>query len=82
MRNTITADFLWMKHRAALGGRSAISGAELPPTLTDCKPEVQASHYGIAVAIAAELDLDLPPVPPGVSEELATTMRQRVLSAG
>ena len=54
----------------------------MPPTLTDCKPEVQASHYGIAVAIAAELDLDLPPVPPGVSEELATTMRQRVLSAG
>lgn len=29
----ITAEFLWRHHRSALGGRSAVTGAELPQTL-------------------------------------------------
>ena len=74
--NLITAEFLWRQHRAALGGRSAITGAELPQTLAECAPGVQASHWGMAVAVALALGHDEPPLPPGVTAEEAARVRK------
>ena len=72
---TITAEFLWRQHRAALGGRSAINGAELPVTLADCPPAVQASHWGMAAAVALALGHDEPPIPAAVTPEMAARTR-------
>ncbi len=67
----ITAEFLWGQHRAALGGRSAVTGAALPETLHECNAGVQGSHYGMAAAVNRLLGLDDPPLPPLVTHKRA-----------
>lgn len=74
----ITAEFLWVQHRAALGGHSAIAGAELPRTLQDCPSAVQGSHWGMAVAVAHVLGTGEPPAPAGVTEEEQDRIRKRI----
>ena len=78
---SITAEMLWINHRAALGGDNAKSGAtgaplKLPYLLSECPPGVQAAHYGMACVVAIVNDTELPTRPDGVSEELA----QQILS--
>ncbi len=49
----ITAELLWLIHRAALGGVSAATGDKLPETLAENKfKAVKMSHYGMAVVMA------------------------------
>jgi hypothetical protein len=78
-RPVITAEFLWRQHRAALGGKSAVTGAALPETLHDCNAGVQGSHYGMAAAVNRFLGLNDPPLPPLVTPERAEEI-QRSLS--
>lgn len=80
----ITAEFLWRHHREALGGRSSITGQELPATLEQCPPGPQGSHWGMALAVAHALGHAEPPRPPGVSDEDADRIRRSigVCSAG
>lgn len=75
----LTADYLWHVHRAALGGRSSVTGAELPTTLADCPPGARAAHFAMALAAArwANPGADLP-VPEGVTPEEAERVRQLV----
>lgn len=75
----LTADYLWHVHRAALGGRSSVTGAELPQTLANCPPGARAAHFAMALAAArwANPDADLP-VPDGVTPEEAERVRQLV----
>ena len=70
-QNRITAEFLWRQHHAALGGRSAISGAPLPETLAECAPGVQASHWGMAVAVSRLLGHEEPARPAAVTPQEA-----------
>lgn len=72
----ITAEFLWRQHRAALGGKSAITGAALPVTLHECNAGVQGSHYGMAAAVNRMLGLDEPPLPPLVTPDRAEEIRR------
>mgnify|MGYP000852492632 FL=1 len=74
-QNRITAEFLWRQHRAALGGRSAISGAPLPETLAECAPGVQASHWGMAAAVSRLLGHDEPALPVAVTPQEAERVR-------
>ena len=67
--------FLWRQHRAALGGRSAISGAPLPETLAECAPGVQASHWGMAAAVSRLLGHDEPALPVAVTPQEAERVR-------
>lgn len=68
----LTADFLWHVHRAALGGRSSVTGAELPESLDACPPGARAAHYAMALAAARHADPTAAiPVPAGVSPEEA-----------
>ena len=48
----LTADFLWHIHRAALGGKSSVTGAALPADLAGCPPGARAAHYAMALAAA------------------------------
>ena len=75
----LTADFLWYVHRAALGGKSSVTGAELPQTLSSCPPGARAAHFAMALAAArwANPDADLP-VPEGVTPDEADRVRQLV----
>ncbi len=64
----LTADFFWLVHRAALGGRSSVTGAELPASLDACPPGARAAHYAMALAAARHADpAACIPVPAGVS---------------
>lgn len=74
----ITAEFLWTNHRSILGGRSSVSGAELPMTLAECGSGPQGAHWGMAAAVARLFDLPEPPLPPGVTEEAAAEIRMRL----
>ena len=76
MQNLITAEFLWRQHRAALGGKSSVSGATLPETLAECPPGAQAAHWGMAVAACRLLGHEEPPIPAAVSAEDAERVRQ------
>lgn len=78
MPDTITAEFLWRQHRAALGGKSAVTGAALPETLADCNAGVQGSHWGMAAAVSRVLGLHDPPLPPLVTPEAAADISRRL----
>ncbi len=75
MQNIVTAEFLWRQHRAALGGRSSVSGTPLPGTLAECPPGAQAAHWGMAAAVSRLLGHDEPPVPAAVTPEEAERVR-------
>jgi hypothetical protein len=76
----LTADFLWSVHRAALGGRSSATGAELPQTLAGAPSGARAAHYAMALAAARHVDPAAKvPVPEGVSPEDAERV-ERVVS--
>lgn len=69
----VTAEMLWINHRAILGGDNAKSGADgrplkLPYLLSEAPPGVQATHYGMACVVAIVNDTELPISPPGVTE--------------
>lgn len=77
----ITAEFLWINHRAALGGKSAVSGAPLPEYLSECNAGVQGSHWGMACAVARALrmsgvDVADPPRPEKVTDEEAERIQR------
>lgn len=78
MKNVVTAEFLWRQHRAALGGRSSVSGAELPKTLAECPPGARAAHWGMALAVSILLGHEEPPLPEGVTPEEAERVRKSV----
>jgi hypothetical protein len=66
----ITANLLWTIHRAALGGKSSVTGAELPRYLDECPPGARAAHYAMALAAAWHVDPTATvPVPTGVSPD-------------
>ena len=69
----LTPAEVWLVHRAALGGFSAITGDPLPETLADCKVGVQEAHYAIAVgaALRAGIAAAEVPLPPLVTAERA-----------
>lgn len=72
MPGPLTADFLWTIHRAALGGRSSVTGAELPASLAETPPGARAAHYAMALAAARHVDPAASiPMPEGVSPEEA-----------
>jgi hypothetical protein len=75
MENVVTAEFLWRQHRAALGGRSSVSGAELPETLAECPTGARAAHWGMALAVSLLLGHEEPPLPAGVAPEEAERVR-------
>jgi len=77
----ISAEFMWTQHRAALGGKSAVNGADLPETLADCPAGVKAAHYGLALAAARFYEKPEPAVPEGVSEEDAARVQRAVAIA-
>lgn len=70
----ITAEQLYINHRAILGGDNAKSAAtgqpiKMPYLLSEAPPGVQGTHWGMACVVALSLDTELPPAPEGVSEE-------------
>jgi len=75
---TITAEDLWLVHSAALGGKSAITGQSLPPSLSVCPSGVKASHYAMALYAAIATGAEEPPVPPGLSAEQAESVAAKV----
>lgn len=78
----LTADFLWHVHRAALGGRSSVTGAELPASLDACPPGARAAHYAMALAAARHVDPAAAiPVPAGVSPEEAERVERVVMQS-
>lgn len=92
MQCKVTPEMFWQFRRAQLGGKSAVTGQELPKTLAECNPAVQADHYAQACyamasyAVATNVhagvvvdELDPVPVPPGVSERDAVEIRRRAI---
>lgn len=88
----VTPEMFWQFRRQQLGGKSAVTGDELPNTLAKCNAAVQVDHYAQACyamasyAIATSRhagvvvdDLDPVPVPPGVSEREAIEIRRRAI---
>jgi hypothetical protein len=78
----LTADFLWSVHRVALGGKSSVTGAELPATLDGCPPGARAAHYAMAMAVAHLMSdpnhtIDVP-IPAGVSTDEAERVERLV----
>lgn len=76
----ISPETLWLIHRAALGGKSAITGAELPATLADCPKAVQAAHYAMALGASTRSagGLCSPPASGVLSEEEIEEIGKRV----
>lgn len=79
----ITAEYLWINHRAVLGGDNARSGADgrplkLPYLLSEAPPGVQEAHWGMAAAVALANGCALPPRPVGLSEERAEEIVRRL----
>ena len=73
----LTADHLWHVHRIALGGRSSVTGDELPQALAVCPPGARAAHYAMALAAARHVDpTAIIPVPTGVSSEDAALVER------
>ena len=78
LMSLITPHALWLIHREALGGKSAVTGADLPQTLDDCSEGVQASHYEMTVAVVTAYgDRRTVPVPSKVSPERALEILTR-----
>lgn len=72
----VTAEMLWINHRAILGGDNAKSGADgrplsLPYLLSEAPPGVQSTHYGMACVVAIVSVTEYPRRPDGVTEERA-----------
>lgn len=89
MQCKVTPEMFWQFRRAQLGGKSAVTGQELPKTLEECNAAVQADHYAQACYAMASYELardvehlvcsclaDVP-VPLGVSERDATEIQRR-----
>lgn len=74
----VSAEILWNAHRAALGGKSSITGTPLPSSLPECAAGAQGAHWGIALAVSLILGIAEPHLPVGVSRELAAEVRERV----
>lgn len=74
----LTAESLWLVHSLALGGKSAITGALLPPVLSACPPAVQGSHYAMALYAAIAAGSEEPDAPPGLPVERAEVIAQQV----
>jgi hypothetical protein len=53
----VTPAMLWQFRRMILGGKSAVTGAELPKALADCAVGVQEDHYAQACYVYASLVL-------------------------
>ncbi len=73
-RATVTAEMLWINHRASLGGENAKSAAtgapiNLPYLLEQAPVGVQGSHWGMACVVAIVNGTENPPAPPGVTKE-------------
>lgn len=71
---TVTAEQLYINHRAILGGDDAKSAAtgqpiKMPYLLHEAPPGVQKTHWGMACVVAIVNDTELPPRPSGVSED-------------
>lgn len=75
---TLTAEDLWLVHRAALGGKSAITGQALPPSLSVCPAGVKASHYAMALYAAIATGNEEPPVPLGLPADQAESVAAKV----
>lgn len=76
----VTPEDLWRAHRAALGGKSAVTGAPLPAQLDECPPGVQGSHWGMSLAVAYELGAPEPSPPAAVSLDEQERIRRAVLA--
>jgi hypothetical protein len=74
----ITAEFLWVNHRAALGGKSAVTGAPLPEFLHECNEGVQGAHWWMAAAVARALGTEPPPLPHHVTPERAEEIQREL----
>ena len=75
----ITAERLWLSHRAALGGVSGATGAALPATLDEVTiPAVRMSHWGMAVVLCRNLGHEDPPLPQGMTQAEAETVLARL----
>lgn len=81
-KDPITAEEIWKIHRAALGGRSGVTGAQLPLTLAECNSAVKLSHFGIALGIARRHGLPDPLVPQDVTDEQVKEIHRRLDDAG
>ena len=57
MQCKVTPEMFWQFRRAQLGGKSAVTGQELPKTLAECNPAVQADHYAQACYAMAHYEL-------------------------
>lgn len=92
MQCKVTPEMFWQFRRNQLGGKSAITGQELPKTLAECNPAVQADHYAQACYAMASYviatnpqahvvasELESVPVPAGVSERNAVEIQRRAI---
>ena len=78
----ITAENLWLSHRAALGGVSGATGAALPATLDEVTfPAVRMSHWGMALVLCRNLGYEDPPLPQGMTQAEAETVLERLGAA-
>ena len=96
MQCKVHPEMFWWFRRKQLGGKSAVTGQELPKTLAECNAGVQADHYAQACyAFASYAIASQPierwhmaqdalsgavPVPPGVTAEVAAKVRYDVLA--
>ena len=94
MQCKVTPEMFWQFRRMQLGGKSAVTGQELPKTLAECNPAVQADHYAQACYAFASYELlratvaswlyskdslAIVDIPPGVTPEAASDIRHRVI---
>jgi hypothetical protein len=79
----ITAENLWLSHRAALGGVSGATGAALPATLDEVTfPAVRMSHWGMALVLCRNIGHEDPPIPQGMTQAEADVVLARLDDAG
>ncbi len=91
----IHPEMFWEFRRKQLKGKSAVTGQELPKTLAECNPQVQADHYAQACYAYANYEiatrpitswfiaadsLSYVPVPPGVDKDTAAKIRSDALA--
>lgn len=94
MQCKVTPEMFWQFRRNQLGGKSAVTGQELPKTLAECNAAVQADHYAQACYAMASYvlacDYDAPKLadsllivelPKGVSAEDGDRIRRNAILA-
>lgn len=64
----ITTDILWRIHRAALRGRSSVTGDDLPEDISGCPLGAQAAHWAMALGAARLSGSPHPDAPGGLSD--------------